>query len=42
MLLRNLDPPNLCNGTRLQVRVMRTNLIEATILTGPAAGEVYQ
>jgi ATP-dependent DNA helicase PIF1 len=39
MLLRNLNPPQLCNGTRLQIKSMRGNIIEATILTGPAAGE---
>lgn len=39
MLLRNLNPPRLCNGTRLQVKVMRDNVIEATILTGPGKGE---
>lgn len=40
ILLRNLNPPKLCNGTRLQIKVMRDNIIEATILTGPAAGEI--
>lgn len=39
MLLRNLDPPRLCNGTRLCVKNMFPNLIEATILTGCATGE---
>lgn len=39
MLLRNLFPPKLCNGTRLQVKSFRTQLIEATILTGSAQGE---
>lgn len=39
MLLRNLNPPQLCNGTRLQIKSLRGNIIEATILTGPAAGE---
>jgi ATP-dependent DNA helicase PIF1 len=34
LLLRNLDPPKLCNGTRLM-----PNIIEATILTGSAKGE---
>ena len=39
MLLRNLDPPKLCNGTRLSIRKLFTNVIEATILTGCAKGE---
>jgi ATP-dependent DNA helicase PIF1 len=34
ILLRNLDPPKLCNGTRLCVKKMLGNVIEATILTG--------
>lgn len=38
MLLRNLDPPRLCNGTRLITTRLMPNLIEATILTGTAAG----
>jgi ATP-dependent DNA helicase PIF1 len=33
ILLRNLDPPKLCNGTRLCVKKMLGNVIEATILT---------
>lgn len=40
ILLRNLNPPKLCNGTRLAVRKMMPNLIEATILTGKSTGEV--
>uniref|UniRef100_A0A2S2PHF0 DNA helicase Pif1-like 2B domain-containing protein n=1 Tax=Schizaphis graminum TaxID=13262 RepID=A0A2S2PHF0_SCHGA len=39
MLFRNLNPSKLCNGTRLQVMALRNNVIEAIILTGPAAGE---
>lgn len=39
MLLRNLDPPKLCNGTRLCVKNFYPNVIEATILTGCSAGE---
>ncbi|XP_065209902.1 uncharacterized protein LOC135838199 [Planococcus citri] len=39
MLLRNLDPPRLCNGTRLITTRLMPNLIEATILTGTAAGK---
>ncbi|XP_050552387.1 uncharacterized protein LOC126911142 [Spodoptera frugiperda] len=39
MLLRNLKPPKLCNGTRLQVKALHRNIVEATILTGCATGE---
>jgi ATP-dependent DNA helicase PIF1 len=36
MLLRNIDAPKLCNGTRLCVKKLFPNVIEATILTGCA------
>jgi ATP-dependent DNA helicase PIF1 len=39
MLLRNLDAPRLCNGTRLCVKSLMPHVIEATILTGCAKGE---
>ena len=39
MLLRNLDAPRLCNGTRLVVRQLLRNLIVADIITGEYAGE---
>lgn len=39
MLLRNLNAPKLCNGTRLIVQGMRDNTIEAIIITGPFKGE---
>ena len=39
MLLRNLIPPKLCNGTRLQVKALHRNVIEATIFTGCGTGE---
>ena len=29
----------LCNGTRLSVKKLMTNIIEAKILTGPFKGE---
>ncbi|XP_044588797.1 uncharacterized protein LOC123267978 [Cotesia glomerata] len=39
MLLRNLNPPKLCNGTRLQVQILHKNVIEAMIITGKNEGE---
>jgi ATP-dependent DNA helicase PIF1 len=39
MLLQNIDPPKLCNGTRLIIKQMNSNVIEATILTGQAHGQ---
>lgn len=39
MLLRNLNPPKLCNGTRLRVKALHRNVIEATVFTGCARGE---
>ena len=37
MLLRNLDPPNLVNGTRLVVKKLMNHVIEAKIIYGPGA-----
>jgi ATP-dependent DNA helicase PIF1 len=34
MLLRNLEPPKLCNGTRLCVKTLHPHVIEATIMSG--------
>ena len=39
MLLRNIDAPKLCNGTKLTVTRLCSNVIEATICTGQYAGE---
>lgn len=39
MLMRNLDAPRLCNGTRLRVTQLGRNIIGATILTGVGKGE---
>ena len=32
ILLRNVNPPRMCNGTRLAVKKMMLKVIEATIL----------
>ncbi|KAK4516578.1 Chitinase 2 [Mucor velutinosus] len=41
MILRNLDPSaGLCNGTKLIVKPLGVRIIEATIVTGPKAGDV--
>lgn len=39
LLMRNLDAPRLCNGTRLQISELGRNIVRATILTGAAKGE---
>ena len=39
ILLRNLKPPNLYNGTRLQVKFLRNNVIIAIVLTDPVVGQ---
>lgn len=38
ILLRNLSPPRLVNGTRLRVLSLHNNVIEATILGGTFSG----
>uniref|UniRef100_A0A0L8H8X7 DNA helicase Pif1-like 2B domain-containing protein n=1 Tax=Octopus bimaculoides TaxID=37653 RepID=A0A0L8H8X7_OCTBM len=40
MLLRNLDPPRLCNGTRLTVTTMTSHVQGATIIAGCHRGEI--
>lgn len=40
ILLRNLNPPKLCNGTRLQITSLHKNIIEAKIFTGIYEGEI--
>uniref|UniRef100_A0A2H1WN94 SFRICE_024390 n=1 Tax=Spodoptera frugiperda TaxID=7108 RepID=A0A2H1WN94_SPOFR len=40
MLLRNLSPSNLCNGTRLLIKDLKDNIIVASILNGPVAGQL--
>ena len=39
MLLRNLRPPTLCNGTKMVVTKLLPNVIKAKILTGSGKGE---
>ncbi|XP_055306971.1 uncharacterized protein LOC129571224 [Sitodiplosis mosellana] len=39
IMLRNMSQPKLCNGTRLAVKKLMNNLIEATILKGKFKGE---
>ena len=39
LLLRNLNAPKLCNGTRLSVKKLMPNLIEGTIINGKYKGE---
>lgn len=41
MVIRNIDPAaSICKGTRLIVSSLRTNVIEATIATGPNKGDI--
>lgn len=40
IMLRNINQPRLCNGTRLAVNRLSPNMIEATILKGKYKGEV--
>ncbi|KAJ8873019.1 hypothetical protein PR048_026635 [Dryococelus australis] len=42
ILLRNINPSRLCNGTSLSVKKMMNNIIEATILKGKFKGENVQ
>ena len=39
MLLRNLDPPRLCNGTCLQIVGQTNHVIQGVILGGQYGGE---
>lgn len=39
ILLRNINQPKLCNGTRLAVKKLLSNIIEARILNGKFKGE---
>ncbi|GBP23617.1 Retrovirus-related Pol polyprotein from transposon TNT 1-94 [Eumeta japonica] len=40
MLLKNLCPPSLCNGTRLLIKELRDNVIVGILITGPAARQL--
>ena len=35
IMMRNINQPKLCDGTRISVKKLMTNIIEAKILTGP-------
>ncbi|XP_015375852.1 PREDICTED: ATP-dependent DNA helicase PIF6-like [Diuraphis noxia] len=39
ILMRNLSPPTLCNGIRLQNKKLRSSLLECIILTGCGNGK---
>uniref|UniRef100_A0A0L8IHT3 DNA helicase Pif1-like 2B domain-containing protein n=1 Tax=Octopus bimaculoides TaxID=37653 RepID=A0A0L8IHT3_OCTBM len=39
LLLRNLDPPKLCNGTTFIIKTLMQIVLEATILIGKESGE---
>lgn len=39
IMLRNINQPRLCNGTRLAVKKVMNNVIEATIIKGKYKGE---
>lgn len=39
LLMRNLDAPKLCNGTRLQITHLGHNIVKATIMAGMAKGQ---
>ncbi|XP_060846147.1 ATP-dependent DNA helicase PIF1-like [Rhopalosiphum padi] len=39
IMLRNINQPRLCNGTRLAMKKLLNNVIEATILKGKYKGE---
>ena len=39
ILLRNLNAPILCNGTRLKIENMYANVIEGIIMTGQGKGQ---
>lgn len=40
MIIRNINPPKLCNGTRVVIKNLTANLIEAVIINGIYKGEI--
>jgi len=42
ILFRNINPPRLCNGTRLSVKKMMIKVFEATTLNRKLKGEDVQ
>ena len=42
ILMRNLEPPILCNGTRMRIKKMYRNFVECVILTGSGSGQVTE
>ena len=41
MVIRNMDPPRVCNGTRIIVTHISRKTVTGTILSGEYAGQVY-
>ena len=41
IVMRNLDPPKICNGTRLQIKKLHAHVIEAVIIAGDHKGEEF-
>jgi len=39
IMLQNLNPPKLCNGTRLSIKKLMNNVIQSTIIKGNFKGE---
>ncbi|VDM98400.1 unnamed protein product [Onchocerca ochengi] len=39
IILQNINQPKLCNGTRLAIKKVMSNVVESTIFTGPFKSE---
>ncbi|XP_055935705.1 uncharacterized protein LOC129965648 [Argiope bruennichi] len=39
LLMRNLDVQRMCNGTRLRIRELGSNIVKATIIIGASKGD---